>query len=68
MAVEFIENFDKKFKGKLEKGHEEIVSKAVPIIGWFTCIHNHILYPFIIIIDFYQFMDQLIKIKDVDNL
>lgn len=33
LAVEFIENFDKKFKGKLEKDHEEIVAKASPVIG-----------------------------------
>lgn len=36
LAVEFIENFDKKFKGKLEKDHEEIVAKASPVIGWVT--------------------------------
>ena len=33
LAVEFMENFDKKFKGKLEKEHEDIVTKATPVIG-----------------------------------
>lgn len=32
LAVEFIENFDKKFSGKISPHHEEIVKAATPVL------------------------------------
>lgn len=32
LAVEFIENFEKKFKGQLSSEQEEIIAKASPVL------------------------------------